>query len=192
MGTATSPAAAGAQRGAYTYASVDNCASAAKVPREICANAARNATAEFEEKAPHFATRAACERAFHAGGCAASFRSAGAKGSVSFTPRQQFFRVTVRSDADISTVPVAAGLTFSSRTATRMATSIDPRAAAAAAQRTAPNARAAFGSSSPDGPKLPLPLPVPYDPDFDCSKYVELAKDKNAGPGRLPGPGMRR
>jgi hypothetical protein len=189
--------AAETQRGTYTYFSVDGCMSAGKIPKEACANAARNASAEFEEKAPHFPTRAACEAAYRPGGCAVSFRQApGAKGGVSFTPRQQGFRVMARSENDISTTPLSPGLNFSNRTAVRSAISIDPRAAGAAAPRPVANpdggAGAVYGSSNPDGPKLPLPAPEPYDPNFDCSKYVEPSKDKNAGSGCLPGPAMKR
>ena len=187
--------AVAAQRGSYTFYSADNCAASGKMPKDICANAARNASAEFEEKAPHFATRGACEAAYRAGGCAVSFRQSapGARGGVSFTPRPQGFRVTVRSDNDISTMPVAPGLVFAARTAVRSAVAIDPRAAGAAAPRAAgPDAGAVFGSSNPDGPKLPAPPSAPYEPNFDCSKYVEPSNDKNAGPGCLPGPAMRR
>ena len=191
---AGAPAVAAPQIGTYTYFSAQACASAGKMPGEICANAARNAAAEFEEKAPHFPTRAACEQAYGRSACEVSLRQSAAvgRGGVSFTPRQQGFRVVVRSEHDISTVPLGAGLAFASRTALRQATSIDPRAGTAAAFRRGGEGGQVFGSSSPDGPKGPLPPPVPYDPNFDCSKYIEPSSKGDAQGACAPVPNWRR
>jgi len=195
---ACAPVATAAERGSYTYFSPESCASAGKMPKDACANAARNAAAEFEEKAPHYPSRAACEQAYRPGGCSVSFRQGAASGKgVSFTPRQQGFRVTVRSDNDISTIPLAPGLNFAPRPATRLAISIDPRAAGSAAPRAAaggggPGGDAVFGTSMPDGQKGPLPPPVEVDPNFDCSKYVEPSKDGRGGAGCLPAPNRAR
>ena len=52
---------------------------------ELCVNAEKNAAAEFEEKAPRFAARAACEAALH-GPCAIGFgrRGSGADQNTGF------------------------------------------------------------------------------------------------------------
>lgn len=178
------------ERGAHTYFSADACAAANKAPKDVCSNAARNAAAEFEEKAPHYPTRAACEQAWRPGGCAVSFRQAGRTG-VSFTPRQQGFRLAVRSQGDITTTPLAPGLTFSARTALRLAVGIDPRAAGAAAPRAASAGGQTFGASEPTGPRGELPPPAPVDPNFDCAKYIDPSV-RGEGVACAPAPVRRR
>lgn len=180
-----------AERGVYTYFSADSCAAGKKASKEICSNAARNAAAEFEEKAPHYPTRAACEQAWRAGGCALSFRQAGRTG-VSFTPRQQGFRLAVRSGSDITTTPLAPGLAFSARTALRLAVGVDPRAAGAAAPRAVSAGGRGFGASEPTGPRGELPPPVPVDPNFDCAKYIEPSAKGDIGAACAPAPVRRR
>lgn len=181
-----------AERGSYTYLTAESCASANKMPKDVCSNAFRNAAAEFEEKAPHFATRAACEQAYRSGACAVSFRNAaGAKGNVSFTPRQNGFRVVVRSDSDITTMPVSPGLNFGPRPATRLAIGIDRRHAGSAVPRPMGEGQT-FGLSEPEGGRGgERPPPIPYDPNFDCSKYVEPSAKGDANSGCLPGPARR-
>lgn len=181
-----------AERGSYTYFTAESCASANKMPKDVCSNAFRNAAAEFEEKAPHFPTRAACEQAYRSGACAVSFRSgAGSKRNVSFTPRQNGFRVVVRSDSDITTMPVSPGLNFGSRPATKLAIGIDPRHAGSAVPRPMGEGQA-FGFSEPEaGRGGERPSPIPYDPNFDCSKYVEPSAKGDRNSGCLPGPAHR-
>ena len=71
-------ARAQAQRGSFVYASAEQCASDRKISQEFCANAAANAAAEFDEKAPRFPAREACERVFGAGRCSLGFGGPGA------------------------------------------------------------------------------------------------------------------
>jgi uncharacterized protein YgiB involved in biofilm formation len=184
------PGSAEVQRGSYQYYSADRCASAGKVPKEICKNAATNASAEFEEKAPHFSTRTACESAYGPGACAISLRQSGSRG-VSFTPRQEGFRLVVRSGNDISAQPIARGLEFSSRTAVRPAMSINPRLAGLAARGRPGAAGVVFGSSAPDGVRGPLPPPVPFDPNFDCAAFVEPSSKGDVQSACAPIPGHR-
>ena len=62
-------AAAQFNRGSFQYASAQQCESDHKISAEFCANAEANARAEFDEKAPRFASREACEQAFGHGKC---------------------------------------------------------------------------------------------------------------------------
>jgi len=183
-------------RGVYTFFSGDECASSGKFSRDICANAKANAEAEFEEKAPHFATRAACEAANGRGQCAVSLRSsahvAGAKNGVSFTHRQQGFRIVARSDSDITTIPLAKGLSFTTRTALLRRTGVDPRVAqrAQAVRSAAPTS---FGVSSPEGGAAgPLPAPVPNDPNFKCSDYIDPSFKGDPNTACAPAPRYQR
>lgn len=181
--------------GSFTFYANDNCADSGKFSREICAHAKANAQAEFEEKAPHFATRAACEAANGKAQCALSFRSsahvAGAMGGVSFTVRQQGFRIVARSSTDVNSIPIAKGLTFSSRTALARRTDIDPRVAQRAMAAKA--ATQSFGVSSPEGGVAgPLPPPVPNDPNFKCSDYIDPAVKGDPNAACAPAPRRQR
>ena len=185
--------------GSHKYYSKQACIDDKKLTREICENAEANAAAEFEEKAPHFSSRVACEKSYGGGRCAISFRSSahvvGAKGAVSFTPRQQGFRVFARSDSFVETTPEAPGLKFSSRTALRRATGINPRAANMAAPRTvAPSPGPVFGVSEPVGPSLgkaALPPPVPNDPNFRCEDYIDPSTKGDSSTACAPAPTHR-
>lgn len=194
--SAGAPATADPQHGVYTYGSAQACIADGKAPKEVCSYAAMNAAAEFEEKAPHFSSRAACEQAYRRNGCAISFRQgaigAGARRAISFTLRQEGFRLVVRSEHDISTLPISPGLVFSTRTALRQAASIDPRAAGQAAPRFGSPPGVAFGVPEATGAKGPLPPPVPFDPNFDCSKYVEPSSKGDVESACAPVPNWRR
>lgn len=187
------PAYAGPTLGVHRFFSRDACIASGKLNRDICENAERNAAAEFEEKVVHYASRAACEQAQGRNRCALSLRqSAGAGGGrngVSFTPRQDGFRIVVRSDFDIQTTPQAQGLTFSSRTALRRDTSIDVRKAHVAAPHVAPVGGQTFGYSEPTGPVIDrsaLPPPIPNDPDFNCADYIDLSKGRDPSTACAP------
>lgn len=186
--------------GGFTYYSSEACATAGKFSRSVCAHAQANAEAEFEEKAPHFPTRAACERAYGRGQCALSLRASarisGARGGVSFTIRQQGFRIVARSDTDVTTTPVARGLMFSARSALYRRTSIDPRAVARAAPHptgATASAQTSFGVSNPPaGAAGPMPPPVRYDPNFNCADYIDPATKGDPNAACAPAPEFRR
>jgi uncharacterized protein YgiB involved in biofilm formation len=88
--------AARVKSGQYSHSAEQNCILGGKLNAEQCANAAANAQAEFEEKAPRFPSREARERVFAAGGCNLGFKGAegwaGKKAGICFSPRQAGFR----------------------------------------------------------------------------------------------------
>jgi hypothetical protein len=165
------PFAAEFARGNFIFSSARNCASSGKLSAELCALAERNAAAEFEEKAPRFPHRDLCEKAFGAGACSLGFRGAdggaGKKSGVYFFPKQQGFRITVRSERDAVVAPLGAGLQFASRSALRRDASINPRA-----PRTATSAGAS-GVPFSEAPVGPTPPPPSVDADFECAAYLE-------------------
>lgn len=186
------PASAQTAIGSFTYFSNDSCSGSGRFSREICDNAKANAAAEFEEKAPHYPTRAACEANNGSGQCAISFRSgaqgSGSKSGVTFTVRQQGFKIVARSATDVTTIPLAKGLTFVTRTALARRTNIDPRVAqrALAAAKASPTA---FGVSSPEGGVAgPLPPPVPKDPNFNCADFIDPKTKGDLNEGCAPAP----
>ena len=63
FGLALTPADLAAQAVGQTYVRRDECIEAGKLSAEQCEFAYRNARAEFEQKAPRYASRALCERA---------------------------------------------------------------------------------------------------------------------------------
>lgn len=164
---------ASAQLSGGVFANARACVDRGRLPAEICANADVNAAAEFDEKAPRFPNRGACEAVYHS--CAVGFHGAegwaGRKGAIYFTPQRQGFRVTVKSPREASVIPVAPGLTFSSRTAVRRDVSIRANAAGSAA-RARPGA-GGFGVPTAEGARGPLPPPPAADPNFDCGAYLE-------------------
>ncbi len=181
-------AAAGPAATTLHFYSAQACATSGRIAPDICAHAAANAAAEFEEKAPRFPTRAACERTL-GGPCAISLR-----GGVAFTPRQDGFRIVMRGAQDVTTTPLARGLTFSSRTALRRSTSIDPRAVRPAASGGGQTKAAGptFGVPDPVGEKQPMPPAPPIDPHFDCNAYIEPGAKDGAQPACAPAPRRRR
>lgn len=165
-------------RGATIYFSAQNCVSAGRLPAEICNFADANSAAEFEEKAPRFLSRDACERIHRA--CSLGFRGAdgwsGRKNAIFFTPRRQGFRITVKSDRDVTVVPTNSGFVFSPRSALRRDASINPRAGRESPRAGAPGGTAQtapFGVPTADGIKGPLPPRPPADPNFDCASVLE-------------------
>ena len=163
---------------------------------ELCVNAEKNAAAEFEEKAPRFAARAACEAALH-GPCAIGFgrRGSGAdqKHGVYFTPRPEGFRIVETYGRDPTVTPVAGSLSFQPRPVNRLDVSISrqaekywdwgSRAAASPAD---------VGVSSPDGPKGEIPPPPPVDPNFDCAAVLEPSARASAATACAPAPPRKR
>ena len=191
-------ASADISRGQFSYGSARNCVSAGKVPSDLCSNAEANSSAEFAEKTPHFPTRPACEQVYGRNECALGFSSGGgavkAKGGVIFTPRQQGFRIVVKSERDATVIPVATGLSFSPRSILRRNTSIDPRAShLPRAALRGPAGGGQFGVSSPTGEGGgPLPPPPSYDPNFDCAAYLEPSAKGDARTGCAEAPRRAR
>ena len=179
--------------GEYAYASAGACVAAAKLPADLCANAQANAAAEFSEKALRFQDRAQCERAL-ASGCELGFVGAngwsGKRGAVYFTPRQEGFRIVVRSALDMVVTPVAKGLNFFPRSILRRDTHV------AYSSRQTRDAHAAgagqIGDPLPAGVRGPLPPPAPVDPNFDCDSYLEPSARGDPNPRCYPAPGARR
>ena len=194
-------------RGSFQYASAQQCDSDRKIPAEFCANAEANARAEFDEKAPRFASREACEQSFGRGKCSLGFGAAeGASGkarAVHFSPRLDVFIVKVNGERDMSVLPQSASLRLDARTILRRDTHINPRIAAQAHKPvTAPleppvKAAAAGGNGGLDtphpasarpasahGPFAAAPAP---DPNFDCAAVLEPSPaGVDAGVGCYP------
>ena len=120
-GFALAPADLAAQAAGQTYIRRDECIEAGKLSPEQCENAYRNARAEFEQKAPRYASRSACERAHKrcgaqvatTGGWDALARGAGA----TYVPRFVGIRVTGEGAASkaLPIVEGAARIAFSPR-----------------------------------------------------------------------------
>jgi hypothetical protein len=208
--TVNAAAAAQITRGQYEFASERACAASGKLTAEQCANAAANAQAEFDEKAPRFSTREVCERVFARAGCSVGFSGSGGwegkKSDIYFTPRQQGFRVSIGRERDVSVTPFTLGpaMGFSRRSILRRDTRIDPHIARHAreiwSQRPAsPSASGAdlngrFGVDMPTlGAKHDdLPPPPPVDPNFDCAAVLEPSSRNSADTGCYPAPPRRR
>ncbi len=82
----------------FSYTTESACSLAGRLTADQCANAAANARAEFDEKAPRFPTRESCQKLFPAAGCSLGFSGAdgfaGRKSGIYYTPRQLGFRVS--------------------------------------------------------------------------------------------------
>jgi uncharacterized protein YgiB involved in biofilm formation len=194
-------------KGTFTFSSASNCVSSGKFPAGICSYAETNAAAEFDEKSPRFASRSVCDQAFGAGGCSVGFRGAdgwaGKKTGIYFSPRQKGFRITAKSEHDISVVPLGAGgASFSPRSALRRDASINPRLkreqTSAHAYINGPatpgysgQTNAVYGVSAPDGQKGALPPRPPVDPNFDCSSYIEAGDKGDPNTACAPVPSRR-
>ena len=91
------PADLAAQSPGATYVRRDECIEAGLLTADQCEFAYRNARAEFEQRAPRYASRAACERSHKR--CGAQIVSAGGwesfgKGGATYVPRFVGVRVT--------------------------------------------------------------------------------------------------
>jgi len=180
-------AAGEVKQGLYSFGVERSCVASGKFNGEQCANAAANAQAEFDEKAPHFSTREECERVFGSAGCSVGFSGAdgwaGKKSGVHFTPRQAGFRILASSEREMIVVPYVAGtvIRFLPRTILKKDTRIDPETARRAQDdwrmRTSAGASGAGStgldtlSSAADHEALP-PRP-PADPNFNCVALLE-------------------
>lgn len=107
----TGPADLAAQAPGAVYVRRDECVEAGKLTAEQCEFAYRNARAEFEQAAPRYGSRGACERSHKR--CAAQIVSAGGwesfgKGGASYVPRFLGVRVTGEG-AGRRAVPVVEG-----------------------------------------------------------------------------------
>lgn len=168
------------------FGSERHCVSSGRLSAEICANAAANAAAEFEEKAPRFPSRDACERVYRRG-CALGFRGAagfsGRSDAIFFTPRQQGFRVVTRSERDVRVTPGGSDVKYSSRTALTRDASIRPHGSRdfQAAETHSDGVTAAFGVATPEGVKGAVPARPPFDPNFDCAAVLEPGSDPSTG-----------
>ena len=206
---------AGSPHGQYSFGAERACVAGGALGTEHCANAAANAQAEFEEKAPRFPSREACERIFKIAGCSVGFSGAdgweGKKSGVYFTPRQQGFRVVANSERDITVVPYTTGPTidFTPRSVLKKDTRIDLKTAhharetwsaqpvrAAPPIGAQPRGAAQFGVSTPTAEgaaRVALPPPPSNDPNFDCAAVLEPGAASNSNnPGCYPAPARRR
>lgn len=191
------PVDADMTRGATSYFSAQNCVSAGKLPAEVCNFADMNSAAEFDEKAPRFPSRDICERSY--GSCSLGFRGAdgwaGRKNAIFFSPRRQGFRITVKSEHDVTVVPTNAGINFSPRSALRRDASINPRSAREQTGAVAPaggGQSGAFGVPTAEGIRGPLPPRPSVDPNFDCAAVLEPTDKGDPSTGCVLAPPNRR
>jgi hypothetical protein len=179
---------------------------AGKFTSEQCANAAANSKAEFEEKAPRFPNREACEKLFPEPGCSLGFKGAdgwaGKKSGIYFSPRQQGF-IVAPSGRDAVTTPFTGGphIDFSPRSIAKKNASVNSAIGQKAREswRAEPAASPAKGASqefglsnAPAGDRGAVPPPPPVDPNFDCSSFLEPAKDGQSGVGCYPAPPRKK
>ena len=193
---ASSGVAAQASPTQYSYGAEQNCILGGKLTPEQCANAVANAQAEFEEKAPRFPSREACERVFASAGCSVGFKGAdgwaGKKSGIYFSPRQAGFRVMVSSPSDMTVTPFALGprITFSPRSILRKDTRINPQTAheARGSWRLQPSEAVGASPSTAGDNKPPAP---PVDPNFDCASVLEPSARDHAETGCYLAPARR-
>lgn len=111
-GFAVAPAELAAQAVGQTFVRRDECIASGKLSAQQCDNAYRNARAEFEQKVPRYATRAACLRAHKS--CAAQIATTGGwdalarGGGASYVPRFAGIRVSGEGAA-ARTLPIVEG-----------------------------------------------------------------------------------
>jgi hypothetical protein len=189
--------------GEYSYGSEKSCVSSAELTVEQCAVAASNAQAEFQAKAPRFATRQECERFFAATGCSLGFEGAegwaGKKSHIYFSPREAGFRVVARAQNDVSVTPLSIGpeIRFSPRSALQKNLSVDFEGARKARNSWRAPSAAATGDG-PDAVALPASAiqsstkSLSTDPDFDCASVLEPNARDHAETACYPAPHYRR
>ncbi len=121
----TGPSDLAAQAPGALYVRRDECIEAGKLTAEQCEFAYRNARAEFEQAAPRYGSRAACERNHKR--CGAQMISAGGwesfgKGGASYVPRFIGVRVTGEGAARraLPVVEGAAKVAFAGRPVTEL------------------------------------------------------------------------
>jgi len=185
-----------APRGSFTFASESACLSDKRFTGKQCHTAAINSQAEFDEKSPRYPTRSACEAVLGPRRCSLGFAAGGVPSGtnrgVYFTPQQSGFRIVVRSENDMSVVPLALSpfLTFQTRTILRPQITRNPRVHEQAEE--AFKARTGSELSSPEaGLAGPLPPPPPNDPNFDCASVIEQKNGENPATGCYPLPASR-
>ena len=185
-----------APRGSFSFGTEQSCVSDHRFSLEQCRNAAANAQAEFDEKTPRYAKRHECEAVFGVGHCSIGFAGtngfSGKATGVYFTQRQTGFRIIIRSENDMTVLPLSGSplLSFQPRTILRMQTSRNPHVREEAEKAfKARSARSGgeYGVSSPDpglGGSLP-PHPA-IDPDFDCASVIEQKKGEDPATACYP------
>ena len=175
-------------RGQFRYSTEQQCSAAKALSTEQCRAASLNAGAEFDEKVPHFPTRDACERAMGSNRCMIGEFSAGS--GAYFVPQRAGFVVTVKSDRDMSVVPVAGSRSaqgFRPRSILRIDTA---RNFGRSGGGRPVYGNASYGEAVPVGEAGPLPPPPKFDPGFDCNALLE-PKSKGDDIGCYPvSPGM--
>ncbi len=166
--------------GKHVFGSEYSCRSAGKLSEQVCGDAAANARAEFDEKAPRFASRAECEKIFRQG-CSVGISGAagwqGKKSGVYFQPRQTGFAVRVLSEQSVTVTPLIYGdsVRFSPRSALSRNVRVDHKLGQVgnswARQGDGPGVESGLGELSQRvGSATPRP---PIDPNFDCSSVIE-------------------
>lgn len=198
-----SVAAAETHRGAYVYSDEKSCVAGGRVDAPICANAAANARAEFDEKAPRYPTREACDRVFPRDRCSVGFSGAdgwaGKRSAIYFSPRMFGFRINILSEREAYVTPMITGISFSRRTAMRRDTGVDFAVARQARRNWRPDAQPASGGGESFGVDTPpsgdgsgaVPRP-PIDPNFNCAAVLEPNAHGDAASGCYPMPGRHR
>lgn len=147
------PCDASAQAPSGVYERRDECIEAAVLSAEQCDFAYRNARAEFEQKAPRYASRVACERSHKR--CGAQVISSGGwdsfgRGGASYVPRLTGIRIA-GAGAARRAVPVVEGsarIAFAGRPVTELQDKVAGR------QATVGLASARHGSSGRPGVEL--------------------------------------
>ncbi len=190
--------------GQYSYGSEQNCVASGKFNAQQCVNAAANSQAEFEEKAPRFPSRDACEKVFAAAGCSVGFKGSegweGKKSGIYFSPRQQGFRLGATQGRDMAVTPFTSGpeIRFSPRSIAKRETAINPSAGRSArdswrARPVAGGGGETFGVNTPPkgGDHAAIPPPR-VDPNFDCASVLEPSVNGQAEIGCYPAPARRR
>lgn len=127
------PSDLAAQASGAVYVRRDECVASGKLTAAQCEFAYRNARAEFLQKAPRYASRAACEARHKA--CAAQIVSAGGwesfgKGGASYVPRFVGVRLTGEGSA-LRALPVVEGATkiaFAVRSVSELQDKVDGKA----------------------------------------------------------------
>jgi hypothetical protein len=89
------------------YSTRGACETDGLLSAEHCRNAFANAEAEFNDRAPIFADKEACERQFHR--CAISFAEPPNPKALRYSPAMKGVQVTVEADRDRTVVPVLEG-----------------------------------------------------------------------------------